>query len=73
MITAARYKTEEPSTWKFRRESNPEHQPSYAMINLLQVQGPVSMPTGLEWLPIASVLVPTVLLIVLIYLARRAT
>jgi len=43
------------------------------MTNLLQGQGPVSMPTGLEWLPIASVLVPAVLLIVLIYLARRAT
>ena len=41
------------------------------MMNLLQ--GPVFMPTGLEWLPIASVLVPAVLLIVLIYLARRAT
>ncbi|MDQ7039405.1 MAG: hypothetical protein Q9M35_00500 [Rhodothermus sp.] len=43
------------------------------MMNPLQVQGPVSMPTGLEWLPIASVLVPAVLLIVLVYLARRAS
>ncbi len=43
------------------------------MAGLLQVQGPVSMPTGLEWLPIASVLVPAILLIVLIYLARRVT
>ncbi len=43
------------------------------MLNLLQQQGPVSMPTGLEWLPIASVLVPAALLIVLVYLARRAT
>lgn len=43
------------------------------MINLLQGQGAVSMPTGLEWLPIASVCVPAALLIVLVYLARRAT
>ncbi|SHK21045.1 hypothetical protein [Rhodothermus profundi] len=43
------------------------------MMTLLQVQGPVSMPTGLEWLPIASVLVPAALLGLLIYLGRRAT
>jgi len=32
-----------------------------------------SMPTGLEWMPIASVIVPAVLLAVLVYLGGRNT
>ena len=32
-----------------------------------------SMPTGLEWMVIASVVVPAVLLAVLIYLGQRRT
>jgi uncharacterized protein (TIGR03382 family) len=30
-----------------------------------------SAPTGLEWMPIASVIVPAVLLVVLVWLGRR--
>ncbi|CAM3374623.1 hypothetical protein [Rhodothermus bifroesti] len=40
---------------------------------LLQSPEPVSMPTGLEWMVVASVVVPAVLLAVLIWLARRTT
>ncbi len=32
-----------------------------------------SMATGLEWMPIASVIVPAVLLAVLVYLGGRST
>ena len=32
-----------------------------------------SMPTGLEWMPIASVIVPAVLLAMLIYLGSKNT
>ena len=34
---------------------------------------PPSMATGLEWMPIASVIVPAVLLAVLVYLGGKST
>lgn len=42
---------------------------------LLQTTGGTypSMPTGLEWMVIASVLVPAVLLVVLVYLGGKNT
>ena len=33
---------------------------------------PASAPTGLEWMPIASVVVPAVLLVVLVWWGRRS-
>jgi hypothetical protein len=36
------------------------------------LQGISSAPTGLEWMVMASIIVPAVLLIVLIYLGRKS-
>ncbi len=43
------------------------------LLLLLQTTGDTypSMPTGLEWMVIASVLVPAVLLVVLVYLGGK--
>jgi hypothetical protein len=47
------------------------------MMGLLLLQTPdstySSMPTGLEWMVVASVLVPAVLLAVLVYLGGKNT
>ena len=32
-----------------------------------------SMPTGLEWMPIASIVVPALLIIFLVYYGRKTT
>lgn len=32
-----------------------------------------SIPTGLEWMPIASLVVPALLLIALVYVGRKTT
>lgn len=46
-----------------------------AILLLLQDAGQThtSMPTGLEWMAIASIVVPAILLIVLIYLGSENT
>lgn len=47
----------------------------FSLVSALQQAAgtPESMPTGLEWMTIASVVVPAVLIAILLYLGSRRT
>ena len=47
--------------------------PMLAPLAPLQEAVPESMTTGLEWMPIASFIVPALLLLVIFYIGRKTT
>ncbi len=49
--------------------------PLFPLVTVLLQATPAvpSIPTGLEWMPVLSFLVPAVLLIVLVYIGRKTT
>lgn len=59
----------------FPPATNPEttqEEPAMALVLLQDVSGIASAPTGLEWMVMASIIVPAVLLATLIYLGRKS-